>query len=55
MTEAYTWVNIAAMTTYGRRQRLTIPSPELAARYGQSIEFKLTVTDDDTPSGYLPV
>ena len=48
VTEAYSWVALtdddAASTDF------TIPSAELAARYGQSIEFRLTVTDDDTPS-----
>ncbi len=47
VTEAYSWLPLSndaiASPTF------TVPSAELAARYGQSIEFKLTVTDDDTP------
>ena len=47
VTEAYSWLGfsdyLAAETTFA------IPSATLAARYGNSIEFKLTVTDDGTP------
>ena len=48
VTEAYSWV--ALTDDDGATTDFTIPSAELAARYGQSIEFRLTVTDDDTPS-----
>ena len=48
VTETYSWLQLdtrsAATTTF------TVPSASLAARYGQSIEFRLTVTDNDTPA-----
>ncbi len=49
MTEAYTWVRLSSN---GAEESPTfaVPSLALAARFGQSIEFKLTVTDDDFPS-----
>ncbi len=48
VTEAYSW--IALSTTTASPATFSVPSPALAARYGQSIEFRLTVTDSDTPS-----
>ena len=48
VTEAYSW--LALTDDEGVETNFIIPSAELAARYGQSIEFRLTVTDDDTPS-----
>ncbi|WP_420617950.1 hypothetical protein [Candidatus Poriferisocius sp.] len=48
VTEAYSWV--ALTDDDGVTTDFIVPSAELAARYGQSIEFRLTVTDDDTPS-----
>ena len=48
MTAAYSWL---ALSDYeAASPTFTVPSAELAARYGQTLEFKLTVTDDDTPS-----
>ena len=48
LTDAYSWIRI----TGNREQIATFPIPdaEAAAQYGQVIEFRLTVTDDDTPS-----
>ena len=48
VTEAYSW--IALSTTTASPATFNVPSPALAARYGQSIEFRLTVTDNDTPA-----
>ena len=48
VTEAYSWISLSAST--GSPVTFSVPSPALAARYGQSIEFRLTVTDDDTPA-----
>ena len=48
VTEAYSWVSLSAPTASS--STFTVPSPALAARYGQSIEFRLTVTDNDTPA-----
>ena len=48
VTEAYSWVSLAAPTA--TTTTFSVPSPALAARYGQSIEFRLTVTDNDTPA-----
>ena len=48
VTEAYSWL---ALSDEGiASPTFTVPSLELAARYGQSIEFKLTVTDNGTPA-----
>ncbi|MDE0614234.1 MAG: hypothetical protein OXI32_07465 [bacterium] len=47
MSEAYSWLALSDDTAAS--PTFTVPSADLAARYGQSIEFKLTVTDDDTP------
>ena len=47
VTEAYSWLGIEDYTT--AEAMFDIPSATLAARYGNSIEFKLTVTDDGTP------
>ena len=47
-TEAYSWLALSDDTA--AEPTFTVPSADLAARYGQSIEFKLTVTDDDTPA-----
>ena len=48
VTSEYSWLSLAtpkeATTTF------MVPSASLAARYGTSIEFRLTVTDGDTPS-----
>ncbi len=47
VTEAYQWVEIddgdSATASF------EVPSAELAARYGPSIEFRLTITDSGTP------
>ena len=48
VTEAYSWIALSSTTT--SPATFSVPSPALAARYGQSIEFKLTVTDNDTPA-----
>ena len=48
VTEAYSWVSITDDTTSAAT--FTIPTTELAARYGQTIEFKLTVTDNGSPA-----
>ena len=49
LTEAYSWVDINTVNADGDLT-FTVPTTELAARYGQSIEFKLTVTDNGTPN-----
>ena len=48
VTEAYSWLSLATPTAV--TTTFTVPTPTLAARYGQSIEFRLTVTDEDTPA-----
>ena len=48
VTEAYSWLSLDTPT--GTTTTFLVPSPALAARYGQSIEFRLTVTDNDTPA-----
>ena len=48
VTEAYSWLSLSAPTE--ATATFNVPSPALAARYGQSIEFRLTVTDNDTPA-----
>lgn len=48
VTEAYSWISLSAPTA--TPSTFNVPSPALAARYGQSIEFRLTVTDNDTPA-----
>ena len=48
VTGVYSWLALSSDTA--ESPTFTVPSVELAARYGQSIEFKLTVTDDDTPA-----
>lgn len=48
VTETYSWIALATPTATSTT--FNVPSPALAARYGQSIEFRLTVTDDDTPA-----
>ena len=52
VTEAYSWLNLtnasdAALTPTDTSAKFIVPSATLAARYGQSIEFRLTVTDGD--------
>ena len=47
VTEAYSW--LALTTPTANQAGFTVPSSTLAARYGQSIEFKLTVTDAGSP------
>ena len=60
LTDAYSWINLSPAGeelpdsgTPAQRPdaTFTVPSPALAARYGQTIEFKLTVTDGDNPVG----
>ncbi len=48
VTEGYSWLSLSAPTA--ATSTFTVPTPALAARYGQSIEFRLTVTDDDSPA-----
>ena len=48
LTEAYSWLSLDAPTS--AETKFTVPTAALAARYGQTIEFKLTVTDDGAPS-----
>ena len=66
VTDAYSWINLTGVTgdngtapggTVPRgfdntnpNATFTVPSAALAARYGQTIEFRLTVIDDDNPS-----
>ena len=47
LTEAYSWVALSDAKT--NQASFTVPSPTLAARYGNTIEFKLTVNDGDSP------
>ena len=54
ITEAYSWL-AATSGSFGRftvtsNTEFSVPSPALAARYGTSIEFKLTVNDGDSPA-----
>ncbi len=48
VTEAYSWLSLSSLTA--SPSTFSVPSPALAARYGQSIEFRLTVTDNDAPA-----
>ena len=48
VTEAYSWLSLRTPTE--ATATFDVPSPALAARYGQTIEFRLTVTDNDTPA-----
>ena len=54
VTESYSWLRLTSGDGEGGGSASTatfvVPTADLAARYGQSIEFRLTVTDDDTPS-----
>ena len=63
VTDAYSWINLTPRnatddadvtvtdtTTPRPNARFAVPSPALAARYGQTIEFRLTVTDNDNPA-----
>ena len=55
VTEAYSWLPLtadgtAALTPASTSAVFTVPSAALAARYGQTIEFRLTVTDNGTPA-----
>lgn len=45
VTPAYSWIAIAGAQTAAAS--FTVPAQELAARYGSTIEFRLTVTDAD--------
>ena len=45
VTESYSWLTLA--TPAAGTTTFPVPSATLAARYGQSIEFRLTVTDGD--------
>jgi hypothetical protein len=47
VTESYSWLTISD----AKRSTATfnVPPPATAARFGQSIEFRLTVTDDGSP------
>ena len=48
MTEAYSWLGLSSTSV--AEPTFAVPSPTLAARYGNVIEFKLTVTDNDAPA-----
>ena len=59
MTDSYSWLSLEYQTNslYNTKSdtptafaKFNVPSATLAARYGQSIEFKLTVTDEDSAS-----
>ena len=66
VTDAYSWINLTGVAgdngtapggTVPRgfdntnpNATFTVPSAALAARYGQTIEFRLTVIDNDNPS-----
>ena len=53
VTESYSWLQLTpagSTPAEAVTATFTVPSASLAARYGQSIEFRLTVTDDDTPA-----
>ena len=47
VTEAYQWVDID--DNESATASFEVPSTELAARYGPSIEFRLAITDSGTP------
>ena len=48
VTEDYLWLGITGADSASAS--FTVPSRKLADEYGQSIEFKLTVTDSGTPA-----
>ena len=48
VTSEYSWLSLA--TPKASTTTFLVPSASLAARYGTSIEFRLTVTDGGTPS-----
>ena len=50
LTESYQWLTIKHTSEQDSTATFEIPSAALAARFGPSIEFRLTVTDDGTPS-----
>jgi len=47
VTESYSWLSLDSYDT--AVTYFDIPSADLAARYGQTIEFRVTVTDGDDP------
>ncbi|WP_420639602.1 hypothetical protein [Candidatus Poriferisocius sp.] len=50
VTEAYSWLGLDVDGSNAAVSRFDIPSAALAARYGLSIDFRLTVTDDEDNS-----
>ncbi|WP_420639603.1 REJ domain-containing protein [Candidatus Poriferisocius sp.] len=53
VTDAYSWLELSGRTT--TTATFTVPSAALAARYGLSIDFRLTVTDDEDVSASAEV
>ena len=50
ITEAYQWLAVSHSSDQSPTATFTIPTEALAARYGRSIEFRLTVTDSGQPA-----
>ena len=50
LTDSYLWITINQANEGSPTATFEIPSSDLAARFGPSIEFRLTVTDDGTPA-----
>lgn len=50
LTDSYLWITINQANEESPTATFEIPSSDLAARFGPSIEFRLTVTDNGTPA-----
>ena len=50
VTSSYEWLTVNHASDQAPTATFRIPSDDLAARYGPSIEFRLTVTDNGTPA-----